>query len=67
VDGGPQGPFLDLIANLSELSMLAQREEQLVADLVTKVSPSPVIRVPMLDTDVHDLAGLTEVVDYLLM
>jgi anion-transporting ArsA/GET3 family ATPase len=62
----PTGPWHDLIVNLDELATLAQREEELVADLVARVAPAPVVRVPMLESDVHDLSGLTEVAEYLL-
>jgi anion-transporting ArsA/GET3 family ATPase len=55
-------PFL---VNLEELGRVATREEHHLADLASQVSPAPVVRVPFLQSDVHDIAGLVEVGDYL--
>ena len=60
--GGDLEPFLH---NLEELGHVAAREEHHLADLASQVSPAPVVRVPFLQTDVHDVAGLVEVGDYL--
>lgn len=46
---------------LSEYEHLAERDEQNIAKLSERLGGDPVIRVPHLDTDVHDLAGLTEI------
>jgi anion-transporting ArsA/GET3 family ATPase len=50
-----------LIANLADLDRVASREEQHVAVLSGRLPGAPVIRVPFLADDVHDIAGLTEV------
>ena len=53
------GTALDqLIDNLRGYTAASDREEQAYADLVAKVAPAPVYRVPLLNTDVHDLDGL---------
>ncbi|MDX6506294.1 MAG: hypothetical protein QOG06_938 [Gaiellaceae bacterium] len=50
-----------LYANLADFRLVASREEEHLAGLADRVAPAPVIRVPFLQTDVHDLNGLTEV------
>ncbi len=68
--GSDAGPLRDLWANLEQLDGLARREEDHIARLVAATgddagAPVPVVRVPYLDGDVHDLAGLTTVGAYL--
>ena len=46
---------------LSEYEHLAERDEENITRLSKSLGGEPVIRVPHLDTDVHDLAGLTEI------
>jgi anion-transporting ArsA/GET3 family ATPase len=46
---------------LTEYEHLAERDDQNIARLSERLGGEPVIRVPHLDTDVHDLAGLTEI------
>ena len=46
--------------NLRELDRVADREEQHVDALTGHLPDAPVIRVPFLPDDVHDLDGLTE-------
>ncbi|MBA2281947.1 MAG: AAA family ATPase [Actinomycetota bacterium] len=58
-------PLGDHYANLADFRLAASGEEQHLADLTAKVAPAPVVRVPMLSTDVHDLAGLAAVADHL--
>jgi anion-transporting ArsA/GET3 family ATPase len=55
------GPLAALRANLADFQQIAAREEAHLADLTAQVEPAPVIRVPVLASDVHDLDGLTEV------
>ena len=50
-----------LYANLADFRLVASREEEHLAGLAERVAPAPVIRVPFLRTDVHDLDGLSEV------
>ncbi|MGH9293383.1 MAG: ArsA family ATPase [Acidimicrobiales bacterium] len=59
------GVLADLRRNYAELESLAEREEGLVAAIGDKVA-GPVVRVPFLDEDVHDLAGLGIVAGYLV-
>ena len=55
-----------LYANLADFSKLAAREEHHLAALAALVAPAPVVRVPFLRSDVHDLAGLTELGEHLV-
>jgi anion-transporting ArsA/GET3 family ATPase len=57
--------FSNLVENLRELSEVNKREEETISELVAQVAPSPVVRVPLLDADVHDLSGLILVADAL--
>jgi anion-transporting ArsA/GET3 family ATPase len=59
-------PLLALVTNLRDLDGIAEREERYLMSLTRQVAPAPVIRVPLLDSDVHDLAGLSRVGAYLL-
>jgi anion-transporting ArsA/GET3 family ATPase len=54
-----------LYANLADFRLVASREEEHLAGLADRVAPAPVIRVPFLRTDVHDLDGLSEVGSHL--
>jgi anion-transporting ArsA/GET3 family ATPase len=49
-----------LYRNLSDFQLAASREEHHLAGLASAVAPAPVVRVPFLSTDVHDIDGLTE-------
>lgn len=50
-----------LYDNLADFALVASREEEHLAGLAEQVAPAPVVRVPFLDTDVHDLDGLHEI------
>ena len=63
--GGSAQAFADLKDNWVELRAVARREENYVTSLIAQVAPAPVVRVPLLDGDVHDLAGLQAVADHL--
>ena len=54
-----------LYANLADFRLVASREEEHLAGLADRVAPAPVVRVPFLRTDVHDLDGLSEVGTFL--
>ena len=54
-----------LWANLAELTEVADREDEHLAELTTRVAPAPVVRVPFLADDVHDLDGLAAVARHL--
>ncbi|HMD45571.1 MAG TPA: ArsA-related P-loop ATPase, partial [Acidimicrobiales bacterium] len=64
-DGPPGSDLAALVENLAQLEALADREEAAYAELVGRVAPAPVGRVPLLGSDVHDLAGLGLVADNL--
>jgi anion-transporting ArsA/GET3 family ATPase len=64
--GGPGEPLGALWANLADFRAVAEREEDTLAALATRVAPAPVVRVPLLDDDVHDLDGLATIGSYLL-
>ena len=55
----------DLVENLAGYTLASDREESVFAALVSRVAPAPVYRVPLLNTDVHDLDGLGYVADLL--
>jgi anion-transporting ArsA/GET3 family ATPase len=59
--GTPLGPFW---TNLADLHALADAEEAEIGGLVKRVDPAPIARVPLLQTDVHDLDGLATVGRY---
>jgi anion-transporting ArsA/GET3 family ATPase len=50
-----------LYRNLAEFQAVATREHAHLAGLAEAVAPAPVVWVPFLRSDVHDLAGLGEV------
>lgn len=54
-----------LYRNLADFALIAHREEDHLSGLKEMVEPSPVVRVPFLSTDVHDLDGLAIVGDHL--
>lgn len=54
-----------LYANLADFLLVSTNEEAHLAGLASRVAPAPVIRVPFLQTDVHDLDGLAEIARYL--
>jgi anion-transporting ArsA/GET3 family ATPase len=54
-----------LYRNLADFSLVAHREEEHLSGLAQMVAPAPVVRVPFLRTDVHDLDGLDEVAAHL--
>jgi anion-transporting ArsA/GET3 family ATPase len=55
-----------LYQNLADFELVASREEEHLAGLADAVHPAPVVRVPFLSSDVHDLDGLSKVAEYLL-
>ncbi len=52
-------------ANLSDYAALAARDRRNIDRLGNELRGRPVIKVPYLDHDVHDLAGLMEINEYL--
>jgi anion-transporting ArsA/GET3 family ATPase len=55
-----------LYRNLAQFQLVASREDEHLAGLADAVAPAPVVRVPFLSTDVHDLEGLGRVARHLL-
>jgi anion-transporting ArsA/GET3 family ATPase len=55
-----------LYRNLAEFQLVASREDEHLAGLAEAVAPAPVVRVPFLSTDVHDLAGLSDLATHIL-
>ena len=55
-----------LYRNLADFQLVASREEEHLAGLAEAVAPAPVVRVPFLATDVHDLDGLTVLARHML-
>jgi anion-transporting ArsA/GET3 family ATPase len=58
--------YEELRRNLAEFLVVAACEERYVAELAEEVAPAPVVRVPFLKEDVHDLEGLRVVARHLL-
>jgi anion-transporting ArsA/GET3 family ATPase len=64
--GDGAGDSLDqLIENLRGYTAASDREEQATAALVSKIAPAPVYRIPLLNSDVHDVSGLERIADLL--
>ena len=62
----PEGSDLAALLDcLRGLDAAADADEAAVTPLVRQVAPAPVARVPLLDSDVHDLDGLAIVTDQL--
>jgi anion-transporting ArsA/GET3 family ATPase len=59
---GGLGP---LWANLADFREVAAHEEAQLGGLAVHVAPAPIVRVPVLRSDVHDLDGLTKVASHL--
>jgi anion-transporting ArsA/GET3 family ATPase len=51
----------ELWANVADFAEMAAGEEARIGPLVARVTSGPVVRVPVLHSDVHDLEGLAEV------
>jgi anion-transporting ArsA/GET3 family ATPase len=56
----------ELRRNLEDFLVVSTREERYVAELAAEVAPAPVVRVPFLSEDVHDVEGLRTVARYLV-
>lgn len=54
-----------LLGNLAELEHIADVEERSFAALASSLAPAPVCCVPLLESDVHDVDGLSAVADRL--
>jgi anion-transporting ArsA/GET3 family ATPase len=50
-----------LYRNLADFQLVASREDANLAGLAEAVAPAPVVRVPFLRSDVHDLDGLRQI------
>lgn len=62
LDGTDMG---GLLTNLADFASMADTEQHHLDGLAARVAPAPVVRVPFLSSDVHDLDGLTEVGSWL--
>ena len=51
----------NLYANLADFRTVGAMEDEHLAGLAASVAPAPVVRVPYLASDVHDLDGLDEI------
>ena len=59
-------PIGALYRNLADFQLAASREDDNLRGLARTVAPAPVVRVPFLPSDVHDLDGLREIQGHLL-
>ena len=55
----------ELVMNLAELAELRRGEQESFAGLAEAVEPAPVVHVPFLEHDVHDVEGLLQLVRHL--
>jgi anion-transporting ArsA/GET3 family ATPase len=55
----------ELYANLAEFATVASTEDAHLRGLSARVAPAPVVKVPFLPSDVHDLAGLDRIAAHL--
>ena len=62
---GDEGLAQRVAANFSDYQALAERDARNIDRLAAELRTSGVIRVPYLDEDVHDLAGLAQINRYL--
>jgi len=67
LEGEMEDPELahEVAKNLCEYDVLALRDEKNIKRLREALGDEPVIRIPYLDTDVHDIAGLNQINEYL--
>ena len=56
----------DLYRNLADFQLVSSREDDNLAGLAATVAPAPVVRVPFLRSDVHDLEGLRRIEEHLV-
>lgn len=54
-----------LAQNLADFDQVSSREEAHLAELTERLPGTPVVRVPFLSTDVHDIEGLRQIGGYL--
>ena len=54
-----------LYSNLADFLAMSSNEETNLTTLTSRVAPAPVVRVPFLSTDVHDLDGLGTIAEHL--
>jgi anion-transporting ArsA/GET3 family ATPase len=64
--GSSDGTMGELYANLADFIELSKREQGHLDGLERSVGPVPIVRVPLLEVEVCDIASLTEVGRYLL-
>jgi anion-transporting ArsA/GET3 family ATPase len=62
LQGTPLAPFA---TNLADFAALAATEDGHLAGLTGRVAPAPVVKVPFLDTDIHDISGLDRIAAHL--
>jgi anion-transporting ArsA/GET3 family ATPase len=62
---GDEGLAQRVAANFSDYQALAERDARNIEHLAREMRATGVIRVPYLDEDVHDLAGLAQINRYL--
>jgi anion-transporting ArsA/GET3 family ATPase len=61
----PGTAYAALWENLADFRQVAEREADQLAGLAGEIAPAPVVTVPFLRTDVHDLDGLAEIGSHL--
>ncbi len=59
-------PLAPMAEALADFVIAAEREHHHLTDLRDAVHPAPVVQVPILETDVHDLDGLEALATHML-
>jgi anion-transporting ArsA/GET3 family ATPase len=54
-----------LTTNLADFTAVSEREQAHLSGLAESIAPAPVVLVPFLDADVHDLTGLSRIAGHL--
>ena len=55
----------ELYANLADFASVASTEDAHLVGLSGRVAPAPVVKVPFLGSDVHDVDGLDRIAEHL--
>ena len=59
-------PLAPFALALADFDIAADREHHYLSDLTRAVHPAPVVQVPILESDVHDVEGLEELATHML-
>jgi len=60
-DAGAAPVLAELAANVADFDRVASREDGYINELASRLPGACIVRVPFLESDVHDIAGLDEI------